>query len=335
MIIGDEPMTARRDRTRHDLVRFGFAALLGGGVAAAALTAPTAARAQMPPDLVPKIAALGRVVDPENTGKLYAPLEEKEPYAGIKVTREVRYGSDPRNVVDIFVPETGAAGRPVLMFVHGGGYVRGTKHAPGSPFYDNVMVFAARHGMVGVNVEYRLAPQFPWPAGVQDMGAAVRFVNDQIASYGGDPNRVFLMGHSAGAGHVAAYVSHPEFFGPKGSGLAGAIFSSGPSYVLTPDDHSESTLAYFGADSARYAQRQALPGLIKTDIPFMFSSAELDPPGIAAQADMLKDALCKSEHGCVRSIVLPHHSHMSESYAINTADRQLSDQILEFIKTGK
>ncbi len=49
----------------------------------------------------------------------------------------------------------------------------------------------------------------------------------------------------------------------------------------------------------------------------------------------MKEALCKSEHGCVRSIVLPKHSHMSESYAINTADTQLSDQILEFIKTGK
>jgi hypothetical protein len=67
----------------------------------------------------------------------------------------------------------------------------------------------------------------------------------------------------------------------------------------------------------------------------MISSAELDPPPIAAQSVLLKDALWKSEHGCVRGIVLPKHSHMSESYAINTADTQLSGQILEFIKTGK
>ena len=55
------------------------------------------------------------------------------------------------------------------MFVHGGGMIRGNKRPPGSPFYDNVMLFAARHGMVGVNVEYRLAPQFPWPAGTEDL----------------------------------------------------------------------------------------------------------------------------------------------------------------------
>jgi len=67
----------------------------------------------------------------------------------------------------------------------------------------------------------------------------------------------------------------------------------------------------------------------------MMSSAELDPPPIAAQSALLKEALCKSEHGCVRSIVLPRHSHMSESYAIGTADTLLSDHILEFIKTGK
>ena len=64
------------------------------------------------------------------------------------------------------------------------------------------------------------------------------------------------------------------------------------------------------------------------------SAATCDPPPIAAQSVLLKEALCKSEHGCVRSIVLPKHSHMSD-YSINTADNQLPDQILEFIKTGK
>src|SRR5215468_2934656 len=305
------------------------AALLGAGI-----LLPTMASAQMPPDIAERVAALGRVVDPENTAKIYTPLQEKEPYAGVKVTRDVKYGDDVRNVVDIFVPEMGAGGRAVLMFVHGGGMIRGNKHPPGSAFYDNIMLFAARHGMVGVNVEYRLAPQFPWPAGNEDLAAAIRLVADKAAELGADPNRIFLMGHSAGATHVASYVSHPEFHGPKGSGLAGAILSSG-GYDFTKEEQSEGRLAYFGSDPALLAQRSSVAGLIKTKIPFMISSAELDPPPIAAQSALLKDALCKSEHGCVRSIVLPKHSHMSESYSINTADHQLSDQILEFIKTGK
>jgi acetyl esterase/lipase len=309
--------------------RFAAAALLG-----AALVFPTMALAQMPPDIAQKIAAMGRVVDPENTGKIYAPLQEKEPYAGVKVMRDVKYGSDARNVVDIFVPETGAAGRPVLMFVHGGRMIRGNKHPPGSAFYDNIMLFAAHHGMVGVDVEYRLAPAHPWPAGNEDLAAAIRLVADKAADLGADPNRVFLMGHSAGATHVASYVSHPQFHGPNGSGLAGAILSSG-GYDFTKGEQSDGRAAYFGSDPALLAQRSAVAGLIKTKIPLMMSSAELDPPPIAAQSALLKDALCKSEHGCVRSIVLAKHSHMSEAYSINTADTQLSDQILEFIKTAK
>jgi len=315
--------------SQNAATRVAIAAFLGAG-----LMFPTMALAQMPPDIAEKVAALGRVVDPENTGKIYTLLQEKEPYMGVKVMRDVKYGSDARNVVDIFVPETGAAGRPVLMFVHGGGMIRGNKRQPGSAFYDNIMLFAARHGMVGVNVEYRLAPQFPWPAGNEDLAGAVRLVADKAADLGADPNRIYLMGHSAGATHVASYVSHPEFHGPKGSGLAGAILSSG-GYDFTKDEQSEGRIAYFGSDPALLAQRSAVAGLIKTKIPFMINSAELDPPPIAAQSALLKDALCKSEHGCVRSIVLPKHSHMSESYSINTADTQLSDQILEFIKTGK
>jgi triacylglycerol lipase len=296
------------------------------------------ASAQMPPDIAAKIAVLGRVVDPNATGAIYAPLQEKEPYAGIKVVRDVKYGPSERNVLDVFAADSSAAGaasgsRPVLMFVHGGAYVRGEKRRPGSPFYDNVMLWAARHGMVGVNVEYRLAPKDPWPAAGQDMGSAVRFVGDNIKTYGGDPGRIFLMGHSAGATHVATYVAHKEFHGPKGSGLAGAIFSSG-AYDLSKDEPTPERTAYFG-DASHYAERSALPGLLDTDVPFMISSAELDPPAMEQQFNLLKDAMCKSERGCIRAIVLPHHSHMSESYAINTADTQLSDQILEFIAKGR
>jgi len=104
-------MTARRNRTcRNRCVRLGFVAIFGAGIAG--LMPMSAAQAQMPPDLAEKVAAMGRVVDPENTGKLYAPLQEKEPYAGVKVTRDVKYGSDPRNVVDIFVPRLAPPAAP-------------------------------------------------------------------------------------------------------------------------------------------------------------------------------------------------------------------------------
>jgi acetyl esterase/lipase len=291
------------------------------------------ALAQMPPDIAAKIAALGRVVDSAATGAIYGPLQEHEPYAGMKVVRDVKYGPSERNVADVFSAEGGNDPRPVLMFVHGGAYIQGEKRRPGSPFYDNILLWAARHGMVGFNLEYRLAPQAPWPAAAEDIRTAIRFVADNAKVYGSNPQRVFLMGHSAGATHVATYVGHKEFHGPGGSGLAGAIFSSGI-YDLSKEEPTEARTAYFG-DPARFAERSALPGLVDSNVPFMMSSAELDPPGMERQFNLLKETMCKSERGCVRAIVLPHHSHMSESYAINTADTQLSDQILEFMAKGK
>ena len=90
--------------------------------------------------------------------------------------------------------------RPVLIWVHGGAFVGGNKKsAQGAFFYDNVGVWAARNGMIGVNINFRLAPAHKWPTGAQDTGTAVKWVIDNIASHGGDPTRIFLAGHSAGA----------------------------------------------------------------------------------------------------------------------------------------
>jgi triacylglycerol lipase len=66
----------------------------------------------------------------------------------------------------------------------------------------------------------------------------------------------------------------------------------------------------------------------------MFAAAELDPPQFIKQLDAVREALGKREHG-TRTLLLPQHSHMSEIYAINTADTRLTDQILDFIKTGR
>ena len=301
---------------------------------AALLLVTTPAVAQVPAELIDKIAAIGRVSDPAKTAPLYAPMHAKEPYAGVKVTRDVKYGPHERNTLDLFVPEGAGAGRPIFMFVHGGAMVRGSKRQPDSPFYDNIMLWANRNGMVGVNIEYRLAPASPWPAGQEDIAMAVRWAADNATANGGDANRIYLMGHSAGATHVATYVGHPEFHAPKA--LAGAMFSSASSYDLTKvESESEGRNAYYGPDRSLYAQRSALPGLIKSTIPFMANAAELDPPQMVDQLELLKSAMCASTRGCIRTLLQPKHNHMSQSYAINTSDTLLSDQILAFIKSGK
>ena len=288
---------------------------------------------EMPPSLVREIAALGRVIDPEKTAALYAPLAEKLPYKNVKVARDVSYGTDALQALDIFSPEASSGARPVLIFVHGGGYVAGDKCEPDTPFHDNIMLWAVKNGMMGVNINYRLAPAAPWPAGAEDTGASVRWVADHITAYGGNPKRLFLMGHSAGGNHVASYIAYPKFHGPKGVGVAGAILVSG-TYDLTRVETIEDRFkVYFGADQSLYAARSSVAGLVKSDVPILLVTGELNMPRHLTQYNVLKDALSRRSHSTFRAFILPHHSHISEIYAINTEDKSLTGPMREFIES--
>jgi acetyl esterase/lipase len=274
------------------------------------------------------------VVEFPKTADDYAKLQEVEPYQGIKVERDIKYGPAERNLVDVFTPNTVSSARPVLVFIHGGAFAAGDKHSARSPFYDNIGLWAARHGFIGVTMTYRLAPQFPWPAGAEDIALAVKWIADNISTRDGDGTRVYLLGHSAGASHVASYVSHPEFHRVVGGGIKAAIMLSGL-YDLTASALRAPEKAYFGDDPARYAERSSIKGLAATKIPLMIARAEFDAPVFLRQFDLLKEAACRGPNGCIRSVVLPQHNHMSEVYSINTADTRLTDEILAFVKTGK
>ena len=271
----------------------------------------------------------------QDRGSCYAPLQEKEPYQGVKIERDVKYGPADRHLLDVFTPETAASARPVLIFIHGGAFVGGNKRTtPTSPFYDNIMLWAVHNGFVGVNATYRLAPQSPYPAGAEDLAAVVAWVADKIGERGGDPARIYLMGHSAGAVHVANYVSHPEFY--KVQGWRPRRRDDGVRH-LRPERVAARRCRdrLFRLRPVALCRALLAAGLLATKIPLMIAAAELDPPRFVEQFNLLKQATCKAPNGCARATMVPQHSHMSEVYAINAADSRLTDEILEFVKTGK
>jgi hypothetical protein len=227
------------------------------------------AHAEVPPDLATKLCEIGRVVDPPGTAKLYRSMHPNEPYAGVTVARSVSFGPDPDNVVDIFKPASGGgSSRPVLIYVSGGAGNRKEGPPPAGPvaeggdaFYDNIMLWAVKNGMIGVNMERRAggggrggaqagappaapaaAPAAPagqpgaLPAyvnvGASDVAAMVRFLRQNISKYNGNPSRMFIWAHSAGNGPVSGYIGHPELYGPDGVGLKGAILMSGASSMF-------------------------------------------------------------------------------------------------------
>ena len=294
---------------------------------------PSSKTVQVPSAVPAPIAAellkIGPVVAPPPTEKLYAPLAEREPYAGVKVRRDVRYGSDARHLLDVFTPDKPQANQPVLVFVHGGAFMRGERRTGDSPFYDNIMLWAVRQGMVGVNMTYRLAPANPWPAAQLDIQSALRWVRENIAASGGNPQRIILMGHSAGAAHVAQYVGHPQFHVVPGSGLAGAVLLSGLFDPVTAESNPP-LQAYFGKDTAQYPARSAVPGLVAAKVPFLLAYAELDPPDFHRQSEQLNVALCKAGK-CPGLYKLMSHSHMSEIYSINSADNTVTGLMKQLV----
>ena len=285
----------------------------------------------MTPDIAAKIAAIGRVIDPQKTAAIYAPLHKPEPYAGVTVTRDMRYGPADRNFLDIFVGDGAAGKRPVLVFVHGGGFTGGNKSTPGSPFYDNVPLWAARNGLVGVNITYRLAPEHPWPAGPQDVAAALEWVRNNIARYGGDASTITLFGHSAGATHAGSYAGMRQFHEPGGIGIAGLILTSGI-YDFTDFPPNEGYRSYIGSDESLYPARSPIGGLRTLVVPSLVVCAEYDPPPFVTQYELLIAAMAKAPGGQPRTLFLKQHSHLSLGYAIGTDDTALTDQIVDFVE---
>jgi acetyl esterase/lipase len=113
-------------------------------------------------------------------------------------------GADPGLLsLDIYVPHD-AEDRPVVVYVHGGGWQRGDKARVAA-----LAPACLDEGYVFVSTNYRLAPEAPFPAWPEDVAAAIAWTHRNIAEYGGDPGRLWIMGHSAGA-HLVALVATDE-----------------------------------------------------------------------------------------------------------------------------
>lgn len=281
---------------------------------------------------------MGTVIEVPRTAALYDPqVRRPEPYGGVSVGRDITYGPSPRHLLDVFTPDgPHEVARPVLLFVHGGAFVRGNRRlGPTSPFYDNVMLWATSQGMVGVNMTYPLAPESPWPGGAAEIGKVVEWLKRNIAKFGGNPEKIYLLGHSAGATHVGTYLAH-EFLHPNGGpGLAGALLLSGV-YDITPELVAASPTypQYFGSDIKSYADKSSLAGLIKSKVPLWVARAEYDPTSFVDQARRLREALCGAGR-CPATADLSGHTHMSEIFSFNSDDRSVSDAAIRFIRSPR
>ena len=169
------------------------------------------------------------------------------PPAAIQETLDVRYSGGPDGqALDVFAPK-GASNRPVVLFVHGGAWMFGDKNMFG--YYRGVGRFFARHGAVALSINYRLAPAAKHPAQVEDVARAFAWARRHARAYGGDPDRIFLCGHSAG-GHLVALLATDESYlkdpnlgltDEDRAALKGVMAVSGVYRIPTPDEFTQMT----------------------------------------------------------------------------------------------
>jgi len=283
-----------------------------------------------PPQVGEKIREMGNKLNPDvikGTYKLYGSLLAKAPKDGVKVTKDEKYGPHERHRLDVFEPEKKLAGPvPILVFLHGGGFVRGDKAGAA-----NIGIYFARKGILAITMNYRFAPEIKWPEGGEDIASAIKWIHQNGKKYGGDINRIFLMGASAGAAHVATYVFFEDLQLTE-DGVAGAILFSGPTYDTSVQGKRD--VVYYGNDKSKLPSMSVLNNIDGRKIPLFLVIAELDMPSIVYQNVQLINALYKRDMALPIIKVLIGHNHISETKHFNTKDESVGPDILEFINVN-
>jgi acetyl esterase/lipase len=159
---------------------------------------------------------------------------------------DIAYGTDPRQMLDVYVPRANSTAAPVVVFFYGGNWNSGKRQD-----YQFVGEALASRGIVAVIADYRLYPQVRYPAFVEDSAAAVAWAVNHIRQFGGDPKRVYVMGHSAGAYNAAMVALDPRWLAAyqlAPSALRGWIGLAGP-YDFIPIQNEATRPVFFYPDT--------------------------------------------------------------------------------------
>lgn len=277
----------------------------------------------------------------------YSPLVGAARDAGesFEMARDVAYGGHERQRLDVFASSgTREAGNAdVVLFVHGGAFLRGSKSFNGL-IYDNVSRWFARQGCVALNVEYRLAPEAPYPAGADDIAAALAWAYAHVAEFGGNPHRIFLVGHSAGGAHVATYLCDPLFAELRESAAAvtGAVLISArlAADVLPDNPNAAGVRAYFGTDETRYAARSPLTHAAHVNTPLMVVVAEYENPYLDAYGAAFFERVLQARQRAgdaapkraPRFLQMLRHNHTSVVAHFDSGETLLGDAMLDFFR---
>ena len=270
---------------------------------------------------------IGGAVDPAATAAIYANEPRTFSAADVSVSDEIAYGPNEGHRLRVYEGNnrnpTGM-GAPIILLVHGGGFTRG-----GLGNLDHAATHFAGLGLVAVNMTYPLAPENTWPSGAEAVAAAVDWIHENIGEYRGNPGQLYVLGHSAGANHVANYVFRPSLSSADGARVAGAILASPALQMAGAPDGAGSD--YFDVDSRPMAQMRVLDNVEAGSIPVLITVAEFDPGPFHPSTARLFNQLVGDFGARPRLRQIPGHGHISYISAIGTGDRIFEEELLDFM----
>jgi acetyl esterase/lipase len=316
--------------------------VLVGSLALGIAASPVHAQiARLPEAVQKKLAEIGPLYQSDitkygdETIGLFTPLLAAAPKDGVSVTADQAYGADPQQKLDVYEPR-GAKDLPVVVFVHGGALTTGDKNV-NKEISANALYYFARRQFLGINANYRLAPKSAYPAAAQDIGGVVGWIKENAKRFGGDPQRIYLVGRSSGALHVATWAFDPRIHGTGGPGVSGVVLISGR---LKADSRSDDprggrVAQYFGPDTSLYADRSPVNFGAQSPLPTFIVIAEFDNPFLDVYSAELFAKMCAARSKCPRFLRMAGHNHQSTTASLNTADDQLGSEIIDFVRQGK
>jgi arylformamidase len=261
-----------------------------------------------------------------------------------EIKRDIPYTSPAheRQVLDVYGP-SGAKSLPVVFWIHGGGWQTGDK----SSVQSKPQAFMAK-GFVFVSTNYRLLPDVDMGTIVRDVAKAIRWVHDHIAEYGGDPQRLFIMGHSAGAQLAALVCTDDRYLKEEGLSLAivkGCVPVDGDTYdvpaiIETAETrrrlHGQPQLKFghrekFGNDPAKHRDFSAVTHVAKDKgIPPFLIMHVAEHPDTTAQAQRLASVL-KSAGVAVKVYGARESTHNKINADIGVPEDAGTKALFEFV----
>jgi acetyl esterase/lipase len=202
------------------------------------------------------------------------------------VTPDLQYGADPRQALDVYRPSNDdATPRPVVVFFYGGKWQSGAKED-----YLFVGEALASRGFIVVIPDYRLYPQVHYPEFIEDGAAAVTYTLHHAAEWGGDPQRVSVAGHSAGAYIATMLALDPEFLGSDRDRIARVVGLAGPYDFLPLTDPILQTIFATAPDPMvtepiRHVDGTAPPMLLATGL----GDTVVSPRNVASLAARIRE----------------------------------------------